>query len=784
MRSIITITFLLICHTMVSQSITGVVKDKSGELLVGVNVFSVKDKTGTITDIDGVFEIRKKSEMTHLTFSYLGFYDFELELESGKLNYSIVLKENNTALDEVVIIGKTKAEKLREQSYAVEVVTSGVFKNISASTNDILNKVSGVNIRQSGGFGEDSVLSLNGLSGNQIRMFIDGIPMEFFGSSLTLNNFPSNLIEQIEVYKGVVPVHLSSDALGGAINITTAKSKKSFLDASYSYGSFNTNIASLNAQYRGQKTGFTTRLKSFYNYSDNNYKVDLNLLNSETGKYNDFTTEIEHFHDAYESKMALLETGFTHTKFADELMLGVMYSDNYNEVQQPEKSVGEADVPFGEVLNTERKIISTLTYSKKHLFIKNLSFKSYLVHVQSEYVFKDISSYQYDWYGDKALRSDPNTGESGTRKTYLTLDSRNTLGNMGLEYVFTEVNNFALSYNFNSLNLHGDDPFNNENQTRFGTPSDLRKQVLGASYTHSFFEKKFVNTVFLKYYDYTNVTQDTNFSGSEFTEVNTAYDDVGFGFSTTYLLNNIQFKGSFENAIRFPDVTELYGDGSSGGFIPNLSLVPEKSNNYNLGFIYKDRISSNSFMFAANAFVRDTENYIYYVKTITGTQAQNLSDVLSTGFDFSTSFNFNRIINLNIAGTYVNKVNNEEFTANGSENSLYKVRLPYEPYLYGNVTLSYVKNNLFQKEDNFSFTVNENYVHEFYYSWGNLGNVADKYIVPNQLTTDLEVVYSIQNQKYNFSFGVVNLFDTDTYDNLFQQNPGRSFNLKLRYFIN
>merc|ERR1711991_343086 len=97
--------------------------------------------------------------------------------------------------------------------------------------------------------------------------------MDYFGSSLSLNNFSANLIERIEVYKGVVPIRLSSDALGGAINIVTGNIQESYLDASYSIGSFNTHMVSLNGQFYDDTTGIFARVRSFYNYSDNNYEV-------------------------------------------------------------------------------------------------------------------------------------------------------------------------------------------------------------------------------------------------------------------------------------------------------------------------------------------------------------------------------------------------------------------------------------------------------------------------------------------------------------------------------
>ncbi|MEM6816447.1 MAG: TonB-dependent receptor plug domain-containing protein [Bacteroidota bacterium] len=284
---------------------------------------------------------------------------------------------------------------VREQAYAVEVVESKGFENLSTNANDILGKISGVNIRQSGGLGSPFSLSLNGLTGNQLRVFLDGIPMDYFGSSLSLNNFSANLINRIEVYKGVVPIHLSSDALGGAINVLTDSEDDSYLDVSYSVGSFETHIASLNTQFRQERSGFAVRVKSFYNTSQNNYKVPVYLVNWDTGKEDDLETWVERFHDKYNSKMAWVETGFLGTSFADQLLVGVLYSDNYNAIQQAVNAIGQAKRPYGQVAKEENKIIANFSYNKAGLLNDKLNVRSYFVGVFSDEVTVDTSSYYF-----------------------------------------------------------------------------------------------------------------------------------------------------------------------------------------------------------------------------------------------------------------------------------------------------------------------------------------------------------------------------------------------------
>ena len=144
------------------------------------------------------------------------------------------------------------------------------LQNSTKSLGDALAKTPGLKLRESGGVGSDMNVMLDGFSGKHVKVFIDGVPQEGVGGSFGLNNIPVNFAERIEVYKGVVPVTFGADAIGGVINIVTKKSvlkrRNWFLDAAYSYGSFNTHKSYVNF---GQtlKNGFSYEVNAFQNYS-------------------------------------------------------------------------------------------------------------------------------------------------------------------------------------------------------------------------------------------------------------------------------------------------------------------------------------------------------------------------------------------------------------------------------------------------------------------------------------------------------------------------------------
>lgn len=196
-----------------------------------------------------------------------------IQLNTKRKEIDVVLDYFENQLDEVLVTTKSKKTKTETKGFSVNVIETKEASLRNIQTNELLNTTVGVKIRQNGGLGSEVNYSLNGLAGNAVRIFIDGIPISVYGSSFNLNSIPPSMIKNIEVYKGVVPGHLADDALGGAINIVLHKNAKSNLNGSISYGSFNTLQTSANGLYRFKKSGITFKTSLFHNYSDNNYKV-------------------------------------------------------------------------------------------------------------------------------------------------------------------------------------------------------------------------------------------------------------------------------------------------------------------------------------------------------------------------------------------------------------------------------------------------------------------------------------------------------------------------------
>ncbi|WP_449440631.1 TonB-dependent receptor [Pedobacter steynii] len=124
------------------------------------------------------------------------------------------IDEDVKEMETVNVVGRTKAQEVNRQAFNVTAIDAKKLYNTTLDISGALDRVAGVRVRETGGVGSSFNLSINGFSGSHIRYFIDGIPMDNFGSSFQINNIPINIADRVEVYKGVVPMWLGSDALG------------------------------------------------------------------------------------------------------------------------------------------------------------------------------------------------------------------------------------------------------------------------------------------------------------------------------------------------------------------------------------------------------------------------------------------------------------------------------------------------------------------------------------------------------------------------------------------
>lgn len=758
---------------------------------------AVKDHNkGIMADADGKFEMHINPGKYILIVRLIGHVDEEIpiEVKAGQTTEIplVRLKEDGLQLDEVEIVSQSKKREIEEKGYAVNVISTKDVELQSIQANELLDRSAGVRVRQQGGLGSHVQYNINGLSGNSVRIFIDGIPVSAYGPSFSLNSIPNSMIERIEVYKGVIPAYLSDDALGGAINVVLKKSMKSSLDASYSFGSFNTHQININGVFRNDSTGLTARASGFYNYSDNSYKVwgDKVYITHENLKVERITAR--RFHDGYRSWGGKLDAGFTGKRWADQFLLGVVFSDMTKDVQHG----ATMEIVYGNRRARQNTQLYSLTYSKKDFLVKGLD-----VSLFSSYSFlnrqvTDTIPYMYNWKGQTSdLNKDGKldewaSGAEGSRPTLQTSLEKNFTSRASISYWLADNHKLNLNYIITDFSRDQDDAMYPMAERALMDTRYFNKSILAAAYESRFFGPRLRTSLFFKYYSQSVRLKDYTKDRSNNLAVLEHDKKVaipGYGIAMSYaILHNIMITASAERAVRLPETTEIFGN-SAENIDPSYGLRPEQSQNLNLGLhLGAFRIKKHSLSLITNVFYRNVSEMIR--QGLPSSQVsetykfENLESVISKGFDAELNYNFNDKIIYTAGASVFNGRFNTEFDPEGARYGHYKKRLRNAPFFTANSNLQYKKENLFRKNSLTSFYYNLGYVHEFFRDWEGVGR-KNKPVIPTQIVHDVGIAYTFPNKKITLGLDAKNIFNRQVFDNWALQKPGRAFYAKVSYKI-
>jgi len=759
--------------------LTGKIKEENDSDLPGASVVIRGTSEGTVADENGFFKMDiKKSGSYTLEVSAVGFMSQSkvVQVKAGQeTNVTFILKSNVKEMSEVTVHGKSESQQIKEQAFNVNAIETRQFANSTADLNQVLNRSAGIKVREQGGVGSDFNFSINGLSGKAVKFFIDGIPLEIMGSTMSLNNIPVNLAERIEVYKGVVPVSLGADALGGSVNIVTNQGVTSYLDASYSYGSFNTHQAAISGQYTHRPTGFIAKASAFYNFADNNYLMrGVEIWDQQKNEY--VYKDLPRFHDRYKAAMGQLELGVINKKWADVFFVGASYSRSDKQLQTGIRQ----EVVYGSATKIGDAYNFSLRYKKDNLFLKGLGLNLYSSVSKDSYVIADTLTRKYYWDGTYI---DAGNAETGSRR--LThVDRPRFFSRANINYVINENQSINVNY---TLDRVLSETYDARIYEEDDVPGKITKHIAGVAFQQNLFSQKWSNTFFAKYYgigldkrQYTSLTQ-------EYSNLRNFKDYLGYGLASVYKLgSNAGLKGSYEYTYRVQDINEVFGDGFT--IDNNLALKPESGDNINLGGFYGFKAGRNSIFVEGSAFYRNTRDFIYAIEYATNRfQYQNVSKVLVKGLEAEVRYNYSKLINASVNVSYQSAIDNTKYTLNSSgstsTSATYKNKIPNQPWFFGNADFGIGKNDLFRKNSRIQFNWSTQYTHWYYRTWEAFGNKKYQLTIPKQLVHQASVSYSMQDGKYNFSLECKNLTNELLYDNFRLQKPGRAVYAKFRLFL-
>ncbi|KAF5301848.1 hypothetical protein FQA39_LY19081 [Lamprigera yunnana] len=241
---------------------------------------------------------------------------------------------------------KRSSRSLKETPLSVKIVDMQAVKSQANNIGEILNMSTGVKLRTEGGVG----------SGFQ-RWSSD----EFYGHSFNPNVLSPNMLDRVDVYKGVMPISLASDALGGGINFISKPVQKDNLEISNEIASF-------------------TNLKK---------------------------VEAKRFHDDTEASYMEVYTGVRNKSWANDFRVGFIYSHFYKEIQNDL----EMRKPYGECPFAKENNVTGYLQYKKMFFDNRLKLDLMTAFARYNNSFVDISRRRYNWLGEYTFSNENSVGE-------------------------------------------------------------------------------------------------------------------------------------------------------------------------------------------------------------------------------------------------------------------------------------------------------------------------------------------------------------------------------------
>ena len=755
-------------------TLMGVVTDKAKEPLLGASVVLKGTSKGVVTDGKGRFSLSVPAGKYQIEVRFLGYNTQQKQVQvqaDEKLSLVFTLEEEAVEVKGITVEAHSLIKQVQKSAYNVVAIEAKDLEHTNTTAADILAKASGVKVRETGGVGAEQQINLNGFTGRHVRTFVDGVPLNRANSSFQLGNIPAELIDRIEIYKGVVPIAFGSDALGGAVNIITRRNRADFASLSYTYGSFNTHKSTLNAGTR-LTDNIAIELNAYQNYSDNSYKVYTQFLNLDSGIFSRDKQWFRRFHDRYHNEAIIGKVNIFGEAWADKLSIGLNYNQEYKQIQ----NANLMQIVFGGKYRTSYTYSSFLEYEKKNL-LQGLNFS-----LQGRYDLTttknaDEEARQYSW--DGSYRNKRTKGEM----YYMlqTFEGKSAYIASHLMYIPSEKHLFQLSNVYNHYRRQTTD-----NVVTLATteadymPRTNEKNITGLSYkyTHS---ERWNLLAFAKYY-HTKVTGPVQIGGRSsdpiYEEQSRTSNPLGYGIAGTYLIaKDLQTKLSYEKSYRLPTDRELFGDGDLEQ--GEGQLKPEHSQNLNLNLSYQPSFGAHSLLIEGGFAYRNIKDYIIRNISSRGTAiSKNHGEVLNLGGDLSLRYFYKETFALGGNVTYMDIRNKERKTATGANSIIYNDRLPNTPYLFASADASYTLPTVFTQSDALSLEYNLNFTKEFYLTWQSEGA---KLSVPNQLSHDVSLTYSGKNKRYTLSLEVRNFTDALLYDNYSLQKAGRAFYGKISY---
>ncbi|MDY3318215.1 TonB-dependent receptor plug domain-containing protein [Riemerella anatipestifer] len=714
-------------------------------------------------------------------------YIQEIYVDCSKNENYIEISPYNYELDEIVLKGKTEQEKLKESPFSVQVIDLESVKQSVNNIGTLLNQTTGIKLRNNGNVGALSQINLGGMQGKAVRIFKDGMPIELYGHGFDPSMLSPEMLAQITIYKGALPVNLSADALGGGINLQTQIPDKSQLNITTTTGSFGTYKTSLNGilSFKSNGTYFFGTQNNFIS-SQNNYTVTAPYYNPTTSTNTDI--EASRFHDATRNLYTEWYGGVSKKKWAEKFKIGLLFSSFYKEIQHS----ADMSKVYGEPYAKEKNITQYLQYQNRFLN-SDLKIDAHIVHSQFNNELVDLSKKRYDWLGNVVVEtSDLGEINRGNHQK-LKFDLFHWRTNIAYKFSSSHQLEFGSTWyqqkRVGSDSIGGISPLTRTDILK--NPAYYKRNVNALGLTSFWWNNKIETALALKHYQYSAKGFSTDNYGFSW-QANHQGRSIGYTAGVSLKEKLFLLKMTYENATRLPDDYELYGDAVL--IKENLELKPERSHNIN--FIVDFTSQNYKWNSNLNLFYRKVTDIIFLQLDIPFNRYINYHNTRILGGEYELTYRPSSQweTGMNITYQDIRSINVEK-TMKFLEGS----RVPNIPYFFGNHYTRLNFFDIFKKEDRLSFYYHINYVHRFFLKamsrkvepslFDKPQKISTDLLIPNDnrlgmASVDAGISYFFHRPQMSLSLNAYNLTNEKLYDNFRVQKPGRAFYLKIAYHFN
>ena len=508
--------------------------------------------------------------------------------------------------------GKTKSIKSDPTGFT-EVIDAEKFRGRYTSLTDVLEREAGVRVRRFGGLGSYSTLSIRGSNANQVRIYVDGVPLNNAqGGEVNLSDLSFDNLEKIEIYKSGSSPGFSGSAIGGTVNLVTSKStRKPSTRFIISGGSLNT--FKFSASHNANSDNVRYSLFAQQEKSDQNF-----TFRSNNGTF--FKT-FDDFDDKRRNAQ-FNRYNFTGNVSFDIKQTTITLLNDFNYRQNGIPGPGN-----NQTKKVEREYIrntSSLGTSTKSFLFTNLNLDTRLFYTGArDHLFDPLSEFS-----------------SGTP------NSKADIQQYGL-HILPSIYWLNANQIFRFLFAFERETFKRDRRNKFDEIIDRSTRKFRYHTTWQvqdeirLLDKRLILSPTIQqelYIDRFN--SEDNFFRNTQNEPNkktTQYTNYRMGLLGIIYKNTentFSFKANIARERRIPDFLELFGE--RGSVIGNLSLKPERSVNMDAGFIYDIQRKNSKFTTSIAYFQKNITDMILFVPNSQFTlRPENIDSASIKGVEFT-----------------------------------------------------------------------------------------------------------------------------------------------------